>query len=78
MKFDRSDFESLWRDLDRDLTGSARGSEILIVGEVSMLQRVKKQFNEKFLVKIANIFSWFDGYERQGPFLKRTISTNNF
>ena len=48
--------------------------DFLIVGEVSMLEHVKTQFNERRLVKSANITSWLDGYEREGHFSQ----ANNF
>ena len=50
----------------------------LMVGEVSMLAHVSDQLKGRFLVKSASIISLVPGYDRQGHFLKRTISVDNF
>ena len=64
------------RDPDKDLTGEEHGDDLSIDGEVSMLDHVKEQLKERFLVKSANITSLMLGYERQGHVLKRTVSVN--
>ena len=38
----------------------------------------KQKFKERLLVNSTSIISWLDGYERQGHFLKRTISVDYF
>ena len=78
MNFDRSDSNfCVYRDPDRDLIGGEHGGDFLIVGEVSILEHVKTQFDGRFLVNFANIISLLECCERQGPFLKR-ISVDNF
>ena len=59
INFDRSGLSPrVYKDSERDLNCEEYGDDLLIVVEVSMIEHVRKQFKESFLVKPANIISW--------------------
>ena len=69
MNINRSDFNhGENRDPGRDVIDEEHGDDFLSVGEVSILEHVKAQSNERFSVKSSNIMSWLNGFGLQRHF----------
>ena len=71
-----------WQDYSAQ--NEEHGDDLSIVGQVSMLEhismleRAREHFKERFSVKSANIISLVIGYERQRHFFKRQMSVDSF
>ena len=77
---DRSDMNPFAnKDCRRDLMGEEHGGDFVFLGEVSMLEHVREQIKERFLVTSANLIllvAWIQG--TWDTFSKRRVSVVNF
>ena len=56
MNFDTSDLNPcVFQDCQRGLIGEEHGGDFVFLGEVSMLEHVREQIQERFLMTSANL-----------------------
>ena len=58
--------------------GEEHGGDFVFLGEVSMLEHVREQIKERFLVTSANLILLVNGNKRQKHYPKRRVSVVNF